>query len=298
MSTTVIAAREILEARARLGEGPLWDDRRNALYWVDIFNHRVHRFDPETGENETWNVGDVVGSVALIDDHRILVALRHEIAELDTTSGELRRLKRLDDLGPGSRLNDGKCDAAGRFWIGSMSTAEGEAQLFRYDPDGTFRVMETGLTISNGLDWSPDGMTFYLTDSPVRRIYGYSFDLETGEISDRRVVVELKGESVPDGLTVDEEGCLWSAQWDGGCVIRFAPDGREIARVELPVPRPASCTFGGRRMNELYVTSASIDLTEEEIDESVTSGDLFCVRPGVSGRPPHRFAGRTRERPN
>jgi sugar lactone lactonase YvrE len=290
MSTTALLAREAFEARARLGEGPLWDERTNTLFWVDILNHRVHRFDPESGDDRCWDVGDVVGSVALVDERRILVALRHEIAELELSTGEIRRLKRFDGLGPGDRLNDGKCDPAGRFWIGSMAEKEGEAQLYRYDPDGTLRVMETGLTISNGLDWSPDGRTFYLTDSPARRIYGYAFDPATGEISERRTVIEVGGEAEPDGLTVDSEGCLWSAQWGGSCVIRFAPDGRELARVELPVPQPTSCHFGGPNLEDLYITSASVDLSQDEIDEYVTSGDLFSARPGVIGRAPNRFA--------
>jgi sugar lactone lactonase YvrE len=291
MSTGISPVRNVLQARARLGEGPLWDEETQSLFWVDIFNHRVNRFDPAAGRHREYEVGDVVAAMALGPSHTLVLALRHDLALLDLLTGELEHLAEVERERPGVRLNDGKCDAQGRFWIGSMSEEEGDGSLHRFDPDGTIRRMETGLTISNGLGWSPDDRTFYLTDSPRRRIYAYDFDLDGGGISNRRVWAELDGERVPDGLSVDEEGCVWSAQWGGGCVIRFSPDGREVDRVDLPVPRPTSCTFGGRDRRDLYVTSASIGMTEEEVDESPASGDLFCVRTEVAGLPAHRFGG-------
>jgi sugar lactone lactonase YvrE len=289
--STASPIRTVLQSRARLGEGPLWDEETGTLFWVDIFNHRVNRFDPVSGRHREYEVGDVVGAMAFGPSHSLIVALRHDLALLDLLTGELEHLAEVETERQGCRLNDGKCDSRGRFWIGSMSGEEGEGALYRFDPDGTLRRMEEGLTISNGLGWSPDDRTFYLTDSPEKRIYAYDFDAESGEISGRRVWVELDGEPVPDGLAVDEEGCVWSAQWDGGCVIRFAPDGSEIARVEVPVPRPTSCIFGGRDRRDLYITSASIGMSEEEIDESPASGDLFCVRAAVAGLPVHRFGG-------
>lgn len=290
MSDSEYEARNVLQARARLGEGPLWDDLTQTLFWVDIYNHRVHQLFPERGSSRSFDVGETVGCVAVTGPEKLLVGLRHHLAYLDTTSGEIQRLVTVEEEKPRNRLNDGKCDSRGRFWIGSMSREEGEAALYRYDPSGDLHVMQTGLTISNGLGWSADENTFYLTDSPRKTIYAYDFDATTGEISGRRVFVDLSSESsVPDGLAVDVEGCVWSAQWDGWCVIRFAPDGREVLRVPIPVKRPTSCAFGGEEGTQLYVTSASIDMSEEEIEQNVSAGDLFCLDARVAGLPLHRF---------
>jgi sugar lactone lactonase YvrE len=292
MSDAEYEVRNVLEARARLGEGPVWDEMTQTLFWVDIYNHRVHQFFPERESSRSFDVGEVVGSLAVIDPQTLLLALRHQLARLDLATGAVERLITVEEGKPRNRLNDGKCDSRGRFWIGSMSREEGEAALYRYDPDGSLHVMETGLTISNGLGWSPDGKTFYLTDSPEKTIYAYDFDAATGEISGRRVFVDLSGESsVPDGLSVDGEGHIWSAQWDGWCVIRFAPDGREVLRVPMPVKRPTSCAFGGTERTQLYVTSASIDMSEEQIEENVSAGDLFCLEAGVAGLTFHHFGG-------
>lgn len=283
-------AEVVFQPRARLGEGPLWDDAAQLLYWVDIYNHRVHRFDPATGTDQVHEVGEVVGSVALTATSALLLALRHHLALLDPATGELERVATVLPAGSPDRLNDGKCDPAGRFWIGSMSREQGRAALYRCDPDGAVQQMETGLTISNGLGWSPDARTFYLTDSGAKRIYAYDFDVEAGAIGQRRVLVDRSGEpSTPDGLAVDAEGCLWSAQWDGGCVIRFAPDGRELQRVTLPVQRPTSCAFGGSDRSDLYITSASVGLSEQEIERGFHSGDLFRARGPVAGLAAERF---------
>jgi sugar lactone lactonase YvrE len=275
-----------LAARARLGEGPAWDAEAGALWWVDILNHRVHRFSPETGADDYWEVGETVGCAAPAEEGRVLLALRRELGLLDPRTGEVERIATLLDEAPGTRLNDGRCDPRGRFWVGSMAKEEGAAVLFRYDPGGGARIMERGLTLSNGLGWSPDGGTLYLTDSPAKTIYAYDFDLDDGEISRRRVFADLSGgDAFPDGLTVDAEGCVWSAQWEGGCVVRLAPDGREVERATLPVPLTTSCAFGGRDGGDLYVTTASVGLSQDQIQESFPSGDLFRLRPGVRGLP-------------
>ncbi|MDP9349267.1 MAG: SMP-30/gluconolactonase/LRE family protein [Gemmatimonadota bacterium] len=275
-----------LAARARLGEGPAWDGEAAVLWWVDILNHRVHRFRPDTGEDEFWEVGETVGCAVPAAGGRVLLGLRRGLGLLDPGTGEVERLATLLDGAPGERINDGKCDPRGRLWVGSMSQEEGGAVLFRYDPEGGARVVERGLTISNGLGWSPDGGTFYLTDSPRKTIYAYDFDLEAGEISGRRVFADLSaGKAFPDGLTVDAEGCVWSAQWEGGSVVRFSPDGREVERRAVPVPLSTSCAFGGPDLGDLYVTSASVGLGQEQIEESHPSGDLFRLRPGAKGLP-------------
>jgi sugar lactone lactonase YvrE len=280
----------VLTVRARLGECPVWDPERATLLWVDVYNHRVHQFEPGTGDDRYVDTGDVVAAVALTHDRRILLALRDQLALLDPQTGSLERLCHIELGHADTRLNDGKCDAKGRFWVGSISKHAGEAALYRYDPDGSLHVMETGLTISNGLGWSPDGRTFYLTDSPLRKIYAYRFDLETGSIDDRRVLVDLGDESVePDGLAVDSDGHLWSALWNGWALACFSAHGEELQRRELPVQRPTSATFGGAALGELYVTTASVGLSQAEVQRGICAGDIFRIATGSVGLPSHRF---------
>jgi sugar lactone lactonase YvrE len=289
MTTIASQPRAVDEARARLGEGPVWDDRRGELFWIDVLNRRIHRFDPAAGRSRVYDLDDIVGCVALTHGDALIVALRHRLVRLDLESGAAETLIEVEADKPDNKLNDGKPDARGRLWFGSFSQNEGEAALYRYDPDGSLHVMQDGMTGSNGLGWSPDGGTFYLTDSGDQKIYAFDFDLERGELSDRRVFVDLSDSTTPDGLSVDEQGHVWSAQFDAGAVIRFSPEGREVSRLELPVEIATSCAFGGDGLRELYVTTASVGLSEQELDEHFHSGDLFRVAAGVAGLPFHRF---------
>lgn len=289
---TLYEPQNVLEARARLGEATLWDADRHLLYWVDIYNHRVQQFDPKSKQNRIFEVGDVVGPIALAGEHRLIMAQRDRIAFLDTQTGEITPLLSLEADKPKNRFNDGKCDSQGRFWFGSISQNPGEASLYRYDPEGSVQVMETNLTISNGLGWSPDETTFYLTDSHKSHIYAYRYDAATGAIADRRVLIDLSEEGVePDGMAVDAEGCIWSALWNGWCVARFDPEGKEMRRVRLPVQCPTCCAFGGDDLTELYITTASIGLSQQEIEQGFYAGDIFCVQTDVAGLPSPHFAG-------
>jgi sugar lactone lactonase YvrE len=281
----------VLEARARLGEGPMWDSTRKLLYWVDIYNHRVHQFNPATRENGFFDVGDVVGAIATAGADRLIMLLRHHLAFLNTQTGVVTPILEIEGNLPHNRLNDGKCDPQGRFWFGSMCSIEKpQASLYRYDNDGSLHLMETGLTISNGLGWSPDQKTFYLTDSPQQKIYAYDFDSVTGNITNRRIFVDLTHESFyPDGLTIDSEGHIWSAMWDGWCVIRFNPKGEEVLRIKLPVQVPSSCTFGGEDLKTLYITTASVGLSQADIEKSFYSGDLFALQTDITGLPAYAF---------
>lgn len=282
----------VLTARARLGESTLWDADRHLLYWVDIYNHRVQQFDPASTENRVFEVGDVVGPIALAGPDRLIMAQRDRIAFLNTQDGQIKPLLSLESDKPSNRFNDGKCDTQGRFWLGSISQTPGQASLYRYDPDGSVQVMETNLTISNGLGWSPDETTFYLTDSQKGQIYAYRFDAATGSIEDRRVLIDLSEEGVePDGMAIDSDGCIWSALWNGWCVARFDPQGQEMLRVQLPVQCPTCCAFGGEDLNELYITTASIGLSQQEIEKGFYAGDIFCVQTDVKGLPSNHFGG-------
>lgn len=283
--------RIVLSARARLGECPVWQAASQILFWVDLYNHRVHQFDPATGNDCCFDAGDVVSAIALAGTDRLLIALSDRLAWLHLPTGELEIIQRIDFPYPvGTRLNDGKCDAQGRFWIGSCSDHPGQAALYRYDPDGSLHIMETGLTIANGLAWSPDGSTFYLTDSAQHKIFAYDYLADTGSIVNRRVLIDLSAEGVePDGLTIDIHGNLWSALWDGWCVACFDANGQEQSRIQLPIPRPTCVTFGGPDLTDLYITSASVGLSQKEIQKCHTAGDIFCVPSVSQGMPTQSF---------
>lgn len=282
----------VLSARARLGECPVWDAEGQQLYWVDVYNHRVHQFDPATQQDRYFATPDVVSALVLAGPGRLLIALRDCLAFLNLQTGAVTPIHSVEFPYPNTRFNDGKCDAKGRFWIGSVSEAPGQAELYCYDPEGSWRVMETGLTISNGLGWSPDGSTFYLTDSAPHRIYAYDFDLEAGTISNRRVWVDLSQEAVePDGLTVDRQGNVWSALWNGWCIVCFNPAGQAVLRVPLPVQCPTSVTLGGAQRTHLYITSASVGLSQTDIQKGFQAGDLFSLVVEIPGLPAQPFWG-------
>lgn len=286
------SVQNVLDARARLGECPVWDAHRQQLFWVDIYNYRVHQFDPITGQNRYFNVDDVVSAIGLTEGEPVLIALRDRLALLNTSTGSITFLCQVQFPHPSdTRLNDGKCDAQGRFWIGSISETPEQAVLYRYDPDGSLHIMETGLTISNGLGWSPDGSTFYLTDSAKHQIYAYDFEPESGSIRNRRVLIDLSHENgEPDGMAIDAQGNLWSALWDGGCVVCFNPRGKELYRVTVPVQRPTCVTFGGANLTDLYITSASVGLSQQEIQQDIWAGDLFRLSTDSIGLPTPLFA--------
>lgn len=280
----------VLTARARLGECPVWDIDRQQLFWVDAYNYRVHQFNPVTGDDRYFDTGDVVSAIVLTDQDQLLIALRDRIALLHLQSGEISVLHQMQFSYPNTRFNDGKCDSQGRFWIGSISEASEQAELYRYDPDGTLQVMETGLTISNGLGWSPDGSTFYLTDSAKHKIYAYDYETTAGTIHDRRVLIDLTHEGVePDGLAIDNQGNLWSALWNGWCIACFNPAGEELFRVQLPVQCPTSVAFGGPHLTDLYITSASIGLSQKEIQQGIQAGDIFHLSTQSTGRSIYPF---------
>jgi sugar lactone lactonase YvrE len=279
------SVQNVLSARARLGECPVWDADRQVLFWVDVFNYRVHRFDPATENDRFFELEAPVSAIVLAKDGQILMALGDRIALLNPETGETTTLHQVQFPYPNTRFNDGKCDAQGRFWIGSVSEAPEQAELYRYDPDGSMQVMETGLTISNGLGWSPDHSTFYLTDSAPHKIYAYDFEVETGTIRDRRLLIDLSDEEVePDGLAIDVEGNLWSALWDGWCIACFTPEGQELGRIKLPIQRPTSVAFGGSHLTDLYITSASVGLSQKAIQQGFYAGDVFRCSTNVSGR--------------
>ena len=282
----------VLAVRARLGEGPVWDDRRQVLHWVDIYNRRVHTFDPETRQDSFVEIASLVSGLFIVDGRHLVLAQENGLSTLDLETEQTNPLVAIEANQPDNRLNDVRCDRQGRLWVGTMNNHEKPAaNLYRYDLDGSLHVMETGLSISNGLGWSPDQKTFYLTDSPRQIIYAYTFEAESGQVSNCHTHVDLTHESFyPDGRSIDAEGCIWVAMWNGGCVIRFDPQGKEMMRVPLPVPLVTSCTFGGPNLTDLFITTASAGLSQTELGQSVVAGDLFCLSTNVKGLPSDRYA--------
>lgn len=265
-------------AVATLGECPIWSDRRQRLIWIDTVGRSFNLFDPATGRNEAWSVADDIGMVAERPDGTFVVGLGCDLA-IVYGQGQVERIATAPDARPGFRFNDGRIDEAGRLWIGLMDGALGDGTgiLYRYDPDGTWHVMDSDYTLINGLDWSPDRRTLYVTDSRKREIYAYEHDPETGTLGARRLFASFSEEQgYPDGLLVEQGGALWSVLFDGGAIYRFEPDGSIAARIELPVPRPTSCAFA-HDGSSLFVTTARLGLNEAMLERFPSSGALLRV---------------------
>jgi sugar lactone lactonase YvrE len=289
-----VSAEVALEARAGLGEGPLWDPDARRLLWVDIMAGRVHAFDPAGGEDRSVDVGKPVGAVALRDRGGLALAVHDGFALLDGETGAVKQIADVETDRPQNRMNDGRCDRAGRFLAGTlaMDGTPGAAALYCLEPDGTVRRLLEGVTTSNGLDWSPDGGSLYYIDTPTRRLDRFAYDVERGQLrADGIVATTDDVPGMPDGMTCDVDGNLWVAFWEGGRVRCYAPDGRLLAEERLPVSLVTSCTFGGPALDELYVTSARDGLTPEQLAREPLAGAIFRLRPGIRGRRPIGFAG-------
>jgi sugar lactone lactonase YvrE len=282
-----------LDAKAILGEGPAWDDRTGELVWVDIASYEVHRFDPETGGDRSWPVGQMVGAAAPRERGGFVLALQDGFALLDDASPEPVFVES-ETRARGIRMNDGKCDAAGRFYAGTMAydLTPGAAAFYRLDPDYRVTTMVSPMTLSNGLGWSPDNRTMYLIDSLEHWLDAFDFDLETGSMTGRRRLVEFPvAHGLADGMAVDADGFLWVAMYGGGAIRRFAPDGSPVGEIELPVSQPTACAFGGSDLRELYITTTRQGKSDEELALEPSLGGIFRCRPGVAGLPVNRFAG-------
>jgi sugar lactone lactonase YvrE len=283
-----------LDAGADLGEAPTWDADARLLMWVDITKGLVHRSDPDTGRDDVVDVGQPVGAAVPTRSGRLALAAEDGFSIFDPATARRDLLAEVESEVAETAMNDGKCDAAGRFWAGTKDV-EGHrplGSLYRLDADHRLTRVLKDVTISNGLDWSPDQRTMYYIDSTTYGIDAFDFDILSGSVSHRRRMVELPvAWGLPDGMTVDEEGFLWVAFWGGSAVRRLGADGRLAFTVELPVSQTTSCTFGGDDLSDLYVTSARIGLSDAELREQPSAGGVFRLRAGVRGLPSHPFAG-------
>ena len=285
----------VLDARALLGEGPVWDAPRGRLLWVDIEGFAVHVHDPATGGDRAVPVGEHVGCVAPRAAGGLVVALRRGLAVLEPDTGVLDHRTAPPGHPPDVRFNDGRTDPEGRLWTGTMalSLRPGAADLWRLDPDWTLHRMVEGVTVSNGLAWTADASTLYYIDTPTRSVAAFDYDRARGTISGRRVAIAVpEAMGSPDGMAIDAADDLWVAQWDGGCVGCWDPrTGRLRERFDFPARRVTSCAFGGAGLDELYVTSARTGLDAETLARQPLSGGIFRLRPGATGVASVPFAG-------
>ncbi len=277
-----------------LGEVPVWDVEEQALYWVDIEGRRVQRWHQPSGTFTDWKFGERIGSFALRKQGGLVCAFESGFAFFNPADGTIEWIAKPDAADPGNRFNDGKCDRHGRFWAGTMDDGlkRHSGSLFRLDPDLLVHRMETGIGISNALCWSPGDDTFYFADTLDKTIYAYDYTAATGEVANKRVFANTSGDpGAPDGSTIDAEGYMWNAQWDGWRLTRYAPDGSVDRVVRLPVQKPTSCMFGGPDLGTLFVTSAIWDLKGEALAAQPMAGSLLALDVGVCGLPETRFGG-------
>jgi sugar lactone lactonase YvrE len=277
--------RAVLTLGSYLGESPMWDEDRGILWWIDTYKPTINSFDPRSGRNEETLLAQTIHAIAIRRGGGLVASLQHGFGLVDPFSGEIEILA--NPLGDAPvKFNDGKCDRRGRFWSGSMANdwVSKIGALYRLDSDGTVKTMDTGMQLSNGMGWSADDRIMYFTDFSQSTIFAYDYDIESGAISNRRPFIIIPdSEGKPDGMTVDTEGCLWVALWDGWGVARFDIKGRRIAKISLPIARPTSCMFGDHDLSTLYVTSATMQLSDEQLATQPLAGALFALKTDTRG---------------
>ncbi|HEV3427067.1 MAG TPA: SMP-30/gluconolactonase/LRE family protein [Paraburkholderia sp.] len=282
----------VLDARAQLGECPRWDERERVLYWVDILRPALHRFDPATGADQVFELPEHIGCFSLREGGGFIAGLRSGIWTLDASARPVAQLAANPEDVRTSRFNDGRCDAAGRFFAGTIDEpkAGGNAHLYRYDDGcngGNLQALSRGLLTSNGLAFSPDGRWLYHSDTPNFTIYRRAYDAASGLCGESAVWARIEPTAEdrgrPDGAAVDAEGYYWSAFYEGSRVVRFAPDGTVDAVYPVPVTCPTMCAFGGDDLRTLYITTARAGRSAEELERQPHAGGLFAMRTDVPG---------------
>ncbi|HEX8012147.1 MAG TPA: SMP-30/gluconolactonase/LRE family protein [Casimicrobiaceae bacterium] len=284
----------VLDVKASLGECPVWSVDEQVLYWVDINAPSLNRFDPLTGRNTAWPMPSSIGCFALRERGGFIAALRDGFWLVDPSGKPERKVVDAPYDPAHHRFNDGRADARGRLWAGSMNEKRdaSSAKLYRLDPDFSLTAMISELMISNGLAWSPDGRTLYHADTPTRTVSAWDFEAETGAIANRRTFVHFAGEADrPDGAAVDREGCYWSALYRGGKLARISPRGELVVEFALPAMCPTMCAFGGPDLKTLFVTTARQQREPAELARLPQSGGLFAARVDVPGLAEPKFAG-------
>jgi sugar lactone lactonase YvrE len=299
VSVRSVDAELLLDARAGLGEGPIWHPDRAQVSWVELYEGRLHWLSLDGTAGRSVEVGRRVGSAVAATDGSMMLATDEGFARLDDDGVRVVAPVEAD---VNSFLNDGKCDARGRLWAGTVGVGDdglavpAGGALYRLELDGSVTRCLAGTTIANGMDWTADDATFYFIDSGTATIDAWDFDLESGAIGGRRAVVEIAREDgFADGMCLDADGCIWTAVWGASEVRRYTPAGTLDQTVRLPVTQPTSVIFAGEDLDVLVITSASRHLSPDERERQPHAGSVFCARPGASGRQTHACAARTAE---
>ena len=285
----------VVDAKASLGEGPCWDHENHLLYWVDINNKKVCMYNPDTNNNKEIQLDQLVGAVVLRKSGGVMLAMEKGFYSLNLETNTLHQIVDPESHLPENRFNDGKVDPKGRFWAGTMSLNEeiGKGSLYCLYPDLTVEKKVSQLTISNGLAWSPDYRFMYLIDTPTRKVKKFHYDNETGTITNPEdVIIFPEGGGNPDGMTIDEEGMLWIAHWGGSKISQWNPTtGKQIAEVAVPALNVTSCTFGGKNLDELYITTARTGTNEEHLKKYPHAGGVFKIKTNTKGSRTYYFEG-------
>lgn len=290
-------AYKVINQPCLLGEGPVWDSNTQALWWVDILQGTVHFYHPDKDVYRHINLHQTVSSVVLRANGGCLVTLKNCFAYLNPQTAQLEPIVFLEEDRAVNRFNDGKCDPAGRFWAGTMNMEEPinhTGALYFLDTDLSISTAIEGVACSNGLAWDIDRSKFYFIDTPTRQIVVYDYEESTGKISNKKTAVRISPQDgLPDGMTIDNEGMLWVALWDGWAVARYDPvTGKCLTKMRIPVARITSCTFGGDSLNDLYITTARVGLTAEELAHQPLAGCTFIYKnTNYKGLPSTYFKG-------
>lgn len=277
----------MIDSKSELGEGAIWNYKTGELMWVNINGKILNFYNPQTGNNKEMFTGQMIGTVVPTSSGDVLVALTNGIYRFNTKTGSKNRLVNPEKNLPNNRFNDGKCDPAGRFWVGTMSTVDEKnaGTLYRFDTDSTIYTMIENVSISNGIVWSLDTTKMYYIDTPTQKVVSYDYNNATGEITNKKVAVEVPKEmGSPDGMTIDSEGNLWVALWGGSAVACWNPEtGKLLRTINVPAKNVTSCAFGGNDLSTLYITTARIATTDEELEKFPNAGGVFKCQPGVKG---------------
>lgn len=296
MTTKRFRAECVVRRNDGLGEVPLWCADTAKLWWVDVKAPAIQSYDPATAAHERFELpGRTVGSWALRKSGGMVLAMQDGLYSFIPERKGYDRLVSVEADQEGHRLNDGRCDRRGRFWVGSMHESlrdRPRGAFYRIDPGLRATKVFEPITVPNSVAFSPDDRLMYFADTPEYKIWVFDFDLHDGQVSNRRLFQDASGrEGLPDGSTVDVDGCLWNAEYRGGRVVRYTPQGGIDLVVELPVSQPTSCAFGGKNLDTLYITTAAQRLSAEQLEQQPEAGGLFAVRVGTQGIPEPRFAG-------
>lgn len=275
------------DIEAKLGEGAFWNHLTQEFYWVDIEGLKLHIYNPETKENRTFSTPSRIGTVVPTIDDQAVIALVDGIYLINTNTGDLEQLSDVEADMPANRFNDGKCDPNGNLWVGSMFYEQNapNANLYKVTPSGEATVMKDSVTISNGIVWTSDHKTMYYIDTPTGKIMAYDFEKSNSTISNERVAVEVpESDGYPDGMAIDSEDMLWVGLWNGSAVGRYNPNtGELISKIEVPALNVTACAFGGEDLDVLYITTARLGTSDEQLEKWPYAGSIFKADPGVKG---------------